>query len=212
MRILRSLALLLTPFAWLSCQTGEVQPIVLDLSAAKTETPVAATATPPPAPTSTPAAKAAPPVPAATAPWPAPTPTPAAKAALAPTAEPKSPEISRKPAISTPAVSPETVAQRRVEAYNNRDLELLLSLYAAEARIYDPPDRVQQSGIEQIRQAYSRQFAAPDWSKVETSIRMTEGNFVVERMSESGPGGQPKSAIVVSEIREGRIVRVWIFH
>lgn len=181
MKFVRSWAPLLLAFAWLSCQSvGDIDPIVIDLSAARTPTaiPAASTATPP-APTS----------------LPAPTPTPAARVAAS------SPPASR---------SPEAVAQKRIDAYNKRDLEPLVSLYASDARIFDPPDRVRDAGLEEIRQTYSRRFSSPDWSRIETVNRMTEGNFVVERENESGPGGRSQSAIVISEIREGRIVRVWI--
>ena len=174
-----------------SCQTGDLQPIVIDLSAAKTPAP---TTTPSPAAKATPAPTAVSPVAAAT---PAPVPSPA------PAPVPAAPESS---AVRTPRI----VAQSRVEAYNRRDLEAIASLYAPEARVYDPPDRLRDSGIEQIRQTYARRFASAARGTLTVEQRMTEGNFVVDHETETGDAGRSETSVVISEIRDGRIVRVWI--
>ncbi len=175
----------------LSCRTGgtDMQPIVIDLSATKT---------PPPAASPTPAATATPiPSPPTTAPAPPP--------AVARLAEP--PASARLGSSSRRA--PEQVAQSRVEAYNRRDLERLIGLYAPEAQLYEPPDRLRDSGIEQIRQTYTRRFASAPGAKITVAQRMTEGNFVVDREVETGGSAQSEPALVISEIRDGKIVRVW---
>ena len=102
------------------------------------------------------------------------------------------------------------MAQSRIEAYNRRDIETLVGLYAPDARLYEPPDRLRDSGIEQIRESLLRRFASAPAAKVTVTQRMTQGNFVVERETEAGSAGQPQSALVISEIRDGRIVRAWI--
>ena len=174
-----------------SCQTGDLQPIVIDLSAAKTPAP---SATPSPVPKATPAPAAVSPVAAAT-PAPVPSPVPAPVTAA--------PESSAKR-------TPRSVAQSRVDAYNRRDLEALASFYAPDARVYDPPDRLRDSGIEQIRQTYARRFASAARVTLTVEQRMTEGNFVVDREVETDDAGHPGTSVVISEIRDGRIVRVWI--
>jgi hypothetical protein len=178
-----------------SCQTGgDLQPIVIDLSAARTPAP---SATPSPLPKATPAPTAVPAVPAvpAAAPAPVPSPAPAPVVTL--------PDSSAKR-------TPRSVAQSRVEAYNQRDLDALASLYAPDARVYDPPDRLRDSGIEQIRQAYARRFASTARSTLSVGQRMTEGNFVVDHETETADAGRVESSVVISEIRDGRIVRVWV--
>jgi hypothetical protein len=169
-----------------SCRPAgtDIQPIVIDLSAARTPAP---SASPAPAPTATPA----PPRPAA-APAPA-------------------PKVLRPGDLdSSSRQTPEEVAQSRIEAYNRRELEALIGLYALDARFYEPPDRLRDSGIEQIRQTYTRRFASEPRGKITVAQRMTEGHFVVDREIETGGTGQPESALVISEILDGKIVRVWI--
>ena len=107
------------------------------------------------------------------------------------------------------AGSPEAVVQARIDAYNSRDLDKLVSLYAPDARIFDPPDRLRDSGSEQVRQSYARRFASQERTRIETAARMTTGNFVVDRETESGPAAA-ESSIVISEVLGGKIVRVWI--
>lgn len=173
-----------------SCRPAgtDIQPIVIDLSAARTPAPSAT-----PAPTATPA----PPRPAA-APAPAPR-------VLRPGEVPSSARLD-----SSSRQTPEEVAQSRIEAYNRRELEALIGLYAPDARFYEPPDRLRDSGIEQIRQTYTRRFASEPRGKITVAQRMTEGHFVVDREIETGGTGQPESALVISEILDGKIVRVWI--
>jgi hypothetical protein len=168
----------------------DIQPIVIDLSAARTPAP---SASPTPAATASPA----PPRPAA-APAPAPT-------VLRPDEASASARLE-----SSSRQTPEEVAQSRIEAYNRRELEALIGLYAPDARFYEPPDRLRDSGIEQIRQTYARRFASAPRGKITVAQRMTEDHFVVDREIETGGTGQPESALVISEILDGKIVRVWI--
>ncbi len=188
MRISKKWAPLFALLAF-SCKSGvtDIQPIVIDLSAAKTPSP-AATSTLPPTPTPSPERAAA-----------APREAPAPRTEL--------PAAARQGSESTRA--PADVAQSRVEAYNRRDLDTLVALYAADARLYDPPDRLRDSGIEQIRQTYARRFASAPHAKISVAQRMTEGNFVVDREIETGAAPQQESTVVISEVRDGKIVRVW---
>jgi hypothetical protein len=175
----------------LSCRTGgtDMQPIVIDMSATKT---------PPAVVSPTPAATATPiPSPPTTAPAPPPV-----------FARPAEPPASAR-LNSSSRRAPEQVAQSRVEAYNRRDLEMLIGLYAPDAQLYEPPDRLRDSGIEQIRQTYTRRFASAPGAKIAVAQRMTQGNFVVDREVVTGGSAQPEPALVISEIRDGKIVRVW---
>jgi hypothetical protein len=200
MKIVRLLAPGVVVLACLSCKSGGAawEPVVIDLSASRTPSPTA-TPTPASVPTMTAAPAASSPTPTAPpTPIPTPPPTPASPA-------PESP----RPTLAA-ARAPESVAQSRIEAYNRHDLEGIAALYAQDARVFDPPDRLRDSGIEQIRQTYARRFSSAPRTKLAVAQRMTEGNFVVEREMETGGDGRSASAIVISEIRDGKIVRVWI--
>jgi hypothetical protein len=198
MKIVRLLAPGVVALACLSCKSGGAawEPVVIDISASRT-----------PSPTETPAA-----VPTMTSAPAAPSPTPTALPTPIPTAPPA--PASATPESPRPALAavraPESVAQSRIEAYNRHDLEGIAALYAQDARVFDPPDRLRDSGIEQIRQTYARRFSSAPRTRLAVAQRMTEGTFVVEREMETGGDGRSASAIVISEIRDGKIVRVWI--
>ena len=180
--------LALLPFSCRPVGT-DFQPIVIDLSAATTPAPSAT-----PTPTATP------------------TPEPQRPTAV-PAPPPPAPRAEESPLSARPDVSgrraPEEVAQSRIEAYNRRDLEALIGLYAPDARLYDPAHRLLGSGPVEIRQAYARRFAAEPRGRISVAQRMIEGNFVVDREIETGAAGPPESALVISEIRDGKIVRTW---
>jgi len=143
----------------------------------------------------------------------APSPAASPTAAAAPTPVPSPPTATASPAppafLDPSGRPPAEVAQSRVDACNRRDLETLISLYAPDARLYEPPDHLRDSGIKQIRQTYERRFASAPGARITVAQRMTEGPFVVDREVEAGTSVEPSSAIVISEIREGKIVRVW---
>ncbi len=170
----------------LSCRTGgtEMQPIVIDLSATKAPSPAAS------------------PTPAATA-------TPVPPSITAAPAPPHEEPPASAHSESSSQAAPERIAQSRIEAYNRRDLEALVGLYAADAQVYEPPDRLRDSGVAQIRQTFARRFASAPGAKIMVAQRMIQGNFVVDRQTETGATGQSESALVISEIRDGKIVRVW---
>jgi hypothetical protein len=181
---------------WVACSsTGDFQPIVVDLSknnAAATTPAAAATPTPTPgivpAPTSAP-----PPVPTSAPPPPATTPVPAA-----------APSVR-----SAPPATPDAVARAREDAFNRHDLDALAALYAPDARVFEPPDRLKESGSPSIREAYARSFSmAPD-ARVRVTETMTEGNLTVVRETQTG-AGTTRSFIRVLEVRDGRIAVEWI--
>jgi len=206
MKILKASVPAIAALAFVCCRTGvgAWDPVVVDLSATRTPTPTA------------PAERTAP-APAAT---PVPTPHPAPAAAVSPAPTAPAPAAAAMPATTpreagsrsaaTSSAAPEILAANRIEAFNRRDLEELSGLYSPDAQIFDPPDRLRDSGREQIRQTYARRFSSSPRESLSVAERMIQGNFVVERETESGPDGRPRSAIVISEIRDGKIVRVWV--
>jgi hypothetical protein len=173
-------------------QTGTVEPIVIDLSHREPS----ATATPSPTPTPAPLAPAAPPAaPAAAAPAPA-APTPAS----AP---------SESAAVS--AAGPEQVVDRQLDAFNRHDLEAFLAAYAPGAVLYDHPDKVRQSGAAEIRKTYGALFGSNPMLQVTVSSRILQGPFVVDHETVTGVAGAPPSTqIVVYEVWDGKITRLWI--
>lgn len=193
---------------WVGCKTsGGLDPIELDFSKKASPTP-AATATPPPAPgeaAAAPRTASATPDPTPVATRPAP-PYPAAVTPVPPSREP----IATQARSGLAGDGPELVTRKRIDAYNRRDLEFLMGLYAADARIYDPPDRLRDSGAAQIRQTYTRRFSAAPDSRLEAGDLVVQGAYVVSRETEKPGALEGSTALVISEVRDGKIVRVWI--
>lgn len=184
-----------------ACKTsGDLEPIVIDLSSAKTPR----AASPTPTSTPTPRPTVAPPVPMSpppdTSPAPASTPlTPAPR---------RNPQAERASEDRESSEPPEKVLQRLADAYNRRDLDALLAFYAPDARVYEPPDRLRDAGLEQIRRALEAQLAATSGVRLAVRERLTQGVFVVQR--ESAVGAESSSALVAYEVRGGKIANVWI--
>ncbi len=174
----------LWPLIWIvgfaACSAGSIQPIEIDLSK-HTPTPA------PPAPTATPA-------PAPTAPPPPPPP------AAAPESAP----------VSGSAGSPADVVRAQGEAYNRHDLEGVLERFAPDAVLYDFPDRVTASGIDQIRSRFAARFAAAPDVRLTLQEEMVQGNFVIDRVAVAGFAGAPPTLVVISEVRDGKVRRAWL--
>jgi hypothetical protein len=173
-------------------QTGTVEPIVIDLS--HREPSATATPSPSPAPTRTPApvVQAAPPA-----------------AAAAPAAPPPASAPAELAAAS--AAGPEQTVDRQLDAFNRHDLEAFLANYAPGAILYDHPDKVRQSGAAEIRKTYAALFGSNPMLQVTVSSRILQGPFVVDHETVTGIAGAPPSTqIVVYEVWDGKITRLWI--
>ncbi|HEX7251925.1 MAG TPA: nuclear transport factor 2 family protein [Thermoanaerobaculia bacterium] len=187
-------------------QTGTVEPIVIDLS--HREPSATATPSPTPAPTRTPAqALRAEPSPAAAAPTTAsvapPTPLPATAAPV------PAPAAAGSPAVS--AAGPEQIVDRQLDAFNRHDLEAFVATYAPGAILYDHPDKVRQSGAAEIRKTYGTLFGGNPALQVTVSSRILQGPFVVDHETVTGITGSPPSTqIVIYEVWDGKITRLWI--
>jgi hypothetical protein len=172
-----------------ACQTGSFQPIEIDVSK---RTPTASST-----PETTPTPRIATPSPEPTVPAPRPEVTPPPAPAAAPPA-----------AI---AGTPESVVEAQLAAYNRRDVEAFAAAYAPDAVVYDPPEQIRAAGMESIRRIYGKAFADAPSARATISHRLIQGNFVVDQESVSGlAGGRSASAVVIYEVRDGKIRRAWI--
>ena len=187
----------------IGCTTSSgFDPIEVDLSARKTPGP-AAIATPTPIAT---ASLGGGPPPAATPAEPRPSAAPASPAVPTPAPAVRWPTK----AVAVSPVTPEALVRSRIDGYNRRDIELLMRLYSDGARIYEPPERLRDSGQARIRQAYLRRFAAAPDSRLEAEDFRSQGAYVVSREIEFRGAGQGPALLVISEVRDQRIVREWI--
>jgi len=114
-------------------------------------------------------------------------------------------------AIAGTPGTPEAVVETQLAAYNRRDVEGFAAAYAPDAVVYDPPEQIRAAGMESIRRIYGKAFAEAPSARATISHRLIQGNFVVDQESVSGlPGGRSAAAVVIYEVRDGKIRRVWI--
>lgn len=117
------------------------------------------------------------------------------------------------PERSCVGASPSPVVQAfqvQFDAYNRRDLEAFLSVYAPGIRTYNLPDELLLEGLEQMRGAYGRLFTAAPNLHARMSNCMVQGNYIIAHEHVTGrPDGSAIDAIVIYEVRDGKIRNVW---
>lgn len=100
--------------------------------------------------------------------------------------------------------------QAQVDAYNRRDIDAFAAAYAPDVRLFDHPDRLQLSGVEQLRTEYAGFFAAAPRLHVRITRRIVQGEYVIDHEHVTGlPDGSDVEAVAIYQVRNGRIQNVW---
>jgi uncharacterized protein (TIGR02246 family) len=102
---------------------------------------------------------------------------------------------------------PSAVVQRQLDAYNARDLDTLLSIYAPDAQQFEHPGKLAASGSEQIRERLALRFQEPNLH-ARLVQRVVMGNIVIDheyvtRTFAEGPGSV--DLVAIYEVVDGRI-------
>ena len=108
-------------------------------------------------------------------------------------------------------ISPETVIQRQLEAYNSRDVDALLAIYAGDAQMFEHPATLVASGSAAIRERFTARFREPNLH-AKLLNRMVMGSIVVdhEQVTRTFPEGPGQLELVmIYEVRQGRIIKAW---
>ena len=108
--------------------------------------------------------------------------------------------------------SPEKVVQNQLDAYNARDIEALLRIYADDAQMFEHPSTLLASGSAELRQRFLARFKEPDLHAT-LRQRIVMGPVVVdhEEVTRNFPEGRGKVELVmIYEVDKGKIVKAWI--
>jgi len=103
------------------------------------------------------------------------------------------------------------VVQHQLDAYNARDLEALLAIYADDAQMFEHPATLLAAGTAQLRERFTARFREPNLH-AHLLNRVVVGRFVVdfERVTRTFPEGPGTIELVmIYEVRNGRIARAW---
>lgn len=103
------------------------------------------------------------------------------------------------------------VVQRQLDAYNAKDIEALLAIYADDAQLFEHPVTSLAAGTGQLRERFAARFREPNLH-AQLLNRMVMGAFVVdhERVTRTFPEGPGTiELIMIYEVKGGRIARAW---
>ena len=110
------------------------------------------------------------------------------------------------------AFDPEAVVQRQLDAYNDRNLERFVREYTEDVVVYRMPDPTPVIVGREALATYYREnrFNLPALHATLIK-RMVVGNKVVDQEHVVGVGDAPIDAVVVYEVTDRGIAKVWMF-
>jgi len=115
------------------------------------------------------------------------------------------------PAVNSVNPDPATVVQRQLDAYNAKDVAALVSIYAADAALYEHPDKLLAKGTPGLCERFATRFQEPNLHAA-LLHRIVAGDFVIdhERVTRTFPEGPGTIELVmIYEVKAGRITRAW---
>jgi hypothetical protein len=105
--------------------------------------------------------------------------------------------------------TPEEVAQANIDAYNAHDVEALIATFSPSATFGQLGGRILLDGRGSMQRYYTQLFHARPTLHCAVKQRTVMGPFVVELQEISGDDQPGMQAMMISEVRDGRIVKVW---
>ena len=102
--------------------------------------------------------------------------------------------------------------QKQIERFNAHDLEGYLALFAEELEVAElPPSEWGTRNKAWLRGVYAERFRTNPDLRASTEAQMVSGTFVIETERIRGRTGQagPLDVMVVYQVKEGKIVRMW---
>ena len=105
---------------------------------------------------------------------------------------------------------PARVATKQIHAFNQRDLDGFMALYAEDAVVAEfPSGKILWTGKTAIRERYAAMFKANTMPPVRVPTRVVDGAFVVDYEEWDAKAGERNHATWMYEIRGGLIRRGW---
>ena len=107
--------------------------------------------------------------------------------------------------------TPESTIQRQLAAFNARDIDALLAIYADDAQLFEHPAKLVAHGSAELRQRFTQRFQEPNLHAALLQ-RIVAGSMVVdhEKVTRTFPEGAGEIELVmIYEVKEGRIAKSW---
>jgi hypothetical protein len=122
---------------------------------------------------------------------------------------------SMHPSVNTSVqpspASPAAVVQRQLDAYNAKDLDALLAVYADDAELFEHPSTLLAKGSAALRERFALRFGEPNLHATLLN-RIVTGPIVIdhERIARTFPEGPGTLELtMIYEVTTGRITRAW---
>jgi hypothetical protein len=111
-----------------------------------------------------------------------------------------------------PSTPPEIVVQRQLDAYNDHDLDRFIAEYTDAVELFRPPQAEPFiTGKADMAEHYrTRRFNRPGLHATLVH-RSVIGNKVIDHERITGIGDEPVDAVVVFQVVDSLIRRVWLF-
>jgi hypothetical protein len=105
--------------------------------------------------------------------------------------------------------TPESVVQASIDAYNAHDVNAYIALFTPAATFGQLGGRILLDSRDAMQGYHQQLFAARPTIRCTILERAVMGAFVIDHQQIAGADQPPMQAMVLSEVREGRIVKVW---
>ena len=105
----------------------------------------------------------------------------------------------------------EAIIDAQLAAYDRRDVEGFLSYYSEDAKLFDHPNQLTESGKEQLRTRYQRSFSNKNVRAVIVK-RIVFDRFVIDHQRLTGHPDGLIEAVAVYEIKDGKIITVTFYN
>ena len=108
-------------------------------------------------------------------------------------------------------LTPDAAVQKQLDAYNARDIDAFMSVWADDAQYFSHPSSLLASGATAIRERHVARFNEPNLHGALIN-RVTLGNTVVdhERVTRTFPEGPGVVEVVaIYDVQDGKIRNAW---
>ncbi|MEH6771514.1 nuclear transport factor 2 family protein [Maribacter arcticus] len=108
---------------------------------------------------------------------------------------------------SETTTDPEVIVQRQLDAYNARDINAFINLYAEDVKIYRSSGELRTDGIDKMRNSYTDYFESTIDLNCVVKNRIVIGNKVIDEEYITA-NGNSYSAVGIYEVENGKIAKV----
>lgn len=107
-------------------------------------------------------------------------------------------------------ITPTSLVQQQLEAYNKGDIDAFLEPYAQDVEIYDFPNTLTNKGKDKIRPIYESMFDKYKNLHCKLVNRIIDGNTIIDQEQVTfEEGGRAYGAIAIYKIENNKIAKVY---